>query len=316
MSYRSEQEENTLWISLAGVWLAIAAASFLWVFFIPSPANPTTNEAPSVLGLGVVILAITFTLRLPTLAKSQQTSVEQEHLVWLLTLAASTNWFGFLASYAPSLPSTTPLLMLFLGGEVLWLVTCKHEDKLRWLSWRPQEDSSQNEVSPLESLEDQADETVPREPVACEIDSELERRLLQNAGTPNQSVPHDDNASIVNGDVTEEQVDHEAGEFRSTFRSGFSEEGQQFALGENRVHLETGQKSSSLAILFNPAFPNPPAIEIEIDQEEIRTEVLRVTPSGARILLKRSKADAPMQAFIQWYATETLEPINTDSELP
>ena len=120
-------KDNAIWLGATVTWAALAVLSWLLSWF--SPGIQFSSSYATVLALMIAALGIG--LRLPLADRKATVSPDNAQLVWLLCLAASINWLGYLQLRSGSAGAVLPALVILVTAE-LWLVYRALPAQLPW----------------------------------------------------------------------------------------------------------------------------------------------------------------------------------------
>ena len=263
-------------------WPAIVAllwAGSTYVAWCLAWSVPTAglSEEASLTVLGLFSLFVSVAIRFPRLfafakpapavdsywSESAASTQEIKELIWLGAWAGQVNMLGVTSLIAPSLASVLPAVLVTLVVEALLF-------RLAPRDWQ--------------------------QTVSKSFDG--------------MRAPSTVNADAVNSSAANDSL------MRSCVQ-GRSENGVTYLQGWAQFELEAGQKACTLTVVFSPAFTMVP--DVDLDQEleaasgngtngdtdaldcEVRLE--HVTPSGMRVVIKRSRAASSCRGKLLWYAT-------------
>ena len=265
------EPQPTLWLGLSAAWCA--AGWLVWWLTAAAPKSLDNHAADSADASRLLLLAMSaagvgLVLRLPILMETQL-PLAGRHVLWLLGVAASVHWLGYIILRAPHWSDWASAGLVILLVEVGVVYIAWRDARLPWL------------ISGLKN----AARLVrgPSSPGSAE-------RLLDTGAA--SSAPSDEASEPIEGHITHRQV------------QGFDAAGRRFASGQVEVELVADQRQATLALPFSPPLGGSVQVDVECDAGEIEVRVVNSTAAGMRLEIRRFRG-GPQQVFaLQWYAAE------------
>ncbi len=264
-------EDRTGWLSGNVLWATGAAAGCL----LAVSTNPPPLEHLQVLCAAMIVSAISVGLRLPVLTTQCPVPAWLAHAAWLFGIFAQVNWTGFIAARAPTVTIACEGVFICLGLEAWLTWVLLRNQRLNWLGSLLRGSTE----APLSSL----------------TSSQVNASAVHREGALRPS------SSTAAGLVAAEN-ETELDDIRREYVDGFDEQGVRYLSGTVRITLDAGQRHDVILLSFCPALDAPALLETECDSEEAIIKVEHTTETGARISVRRTKADHALHLAIDWFA--------------
>ncbi len=279
------RQEHAAWLLLVAGWAMVGMTLWIASASSPWPWEAMRGEAVTLVSLAVVAVAVV--LRIPLLSRPKQEAVASYHALWLVGCLASSHWLGFLMMRSAAWIEAVPAMLLIATAEVWVMSRGLRLGALPWL----QELGVEFSTSIGTALK-VADRVIEPNQSGLPASEPQWLGTACDAGLDSEATRACEPADLESQNLLRRTVD------------GIDELGRRYLSGEVRVCLQSRQQTESVVIGFVPAFEGEPEVEIECEQEDVSASVVRCTPSGMRIAIRRPRAELAVTFGFQWYAAQ------------
>lgn len=302
MRYITSQEENWTWVLLTACWASGALLG--WGYSLLAEHPPL---ADGILLLISAVVAVTgLALRLPILTDAPHSDQRWDHVVMLTGYLATINWLGLIMLHASGLVVACVALMIVASAEI-WLLF--HYFLYGCLRLAPLQEDHRSCAAEQRSGDDSVT---------------LKASFADQTQSENLSWAHaslnaeqTSGASLDTGPASEVREDAEIGlkEAEGLLRrsvEGVDEEGSRYLSGEVLVQLQAQEATQEVMLGFCPPFVGNPLLEFEVSDEHVSASMIRLSPAGACLRLRRISSSGDSQpelrVELQWYAVQPSQP--------
>lgn len=282
--YITDYQQHASWLCLTTIWAVCGLVACVTEFSADGGSGDAETSSSVLLLCACAATVVTAVLRLPILASPPKTSVEADHLAWLLSCLAQINWLGFFVLRADSAFEIVPLVLAFAVGDGWFYDRARAAAALPWL-WQ----GVAHAQAWLWQLGGEAKPVVGAEVNAFTPTAESQALTSLPAQPPETAVALDADSA---GRILRRTVE------------GTDEQGRRYLSGE--IELALGPEASSQVVLiaFLPAFIGAPEVDFECAADEIEMQLINCTPQGMRLNVRRTASGEPEIISLQWYAVE------------
>lgn len=96
---------------------------------------------------------------------------------------------------------------------------------------------------------------------------------------------------------------------------GIADDGRRCLSGEIHVRFESGQRKLEVVVGFCPPFPAEPDVDFELEHESLSARLVRCTPTGMRMEVRREPSGPQLNSVLHWYALAIDVPLDSEPAL-